>query len=71
MPFAFLTMSGWSMSLNIVVGIMSWRMTVRGTMRLVKLLGFFPIMTLAGNEGHGRKNKEHRDNFHRAPSIPC
>lgn len=45
-------------------------LTVTGTMSAVgfmEFLGFLPIVALAGNEGHGRKNKKHRENFHRAP----
>ncbi|BCU75329.1 hypothetical protein llg_00440 [Luteolibacter sp. LG18] len=38
-----------------------------GTVGLMQFLGFLPIVALAGNEGHGRKNKKHLENFHRAP----
>ena len=38
-----------------------------GTVGFMEFLGFLPIVALARNEGHGRKNKKHRENFHRAP----
>lgn len=63
-----LAVSGRSVSLRIVI--MARCMPMGGAVWFVELLGLLPIMTLAGNEGHGRKHKEHWENFHRAPSIP-
>jgi hypothetical protein len=67
---ALLAMSGRSMSLRIIACIVTRGMPMGCAVRFVELLGLLPIMTFAGNEGHGRKHKEHWENFHRAPSIP-
>jgi hypothetical protein len=54
--------------LTVRFGVLAVAVT-RAVVLLVEFLGFLPIVAFAGHEGNGGKRKEHRENFHRAPSI--
>lgn len=72
--FGFLVLAAFSVLLTVVsftgrflVAAMLAMTRAMGTVGFMEFLGFLPIVALARDEGRGRKNKKHRENFHRAP----
>lgn len=66
LAFGVTVFIGLLFAMSISVGVLAVAGTMGTTVRLAEFLGFLEIVTLARNEGRGRKNKKHRDNFHGA-----